>query len=145
MKRISSSGNMILFTATALVVIIGMVWGLLVFSVPTINDEATSKATELAGAMQDAGLGTPSVDVLAGMFGTDGGLMCQDPGAALAKATRNLTLVNGAAHTGVRPIVAASQVVRGEELALSVYCPDQLPAFRDYVNELKFAVSSLVQ
>lgn len=56
MKRISSSGNMILFTATALVVIVGMVWGLLVFSVPTINDEATSKATELAGAMQDAGL-----------------------------------------------------------------------------------------
>ncbi|MFL6141425.1 MAG: hypothetical protein ACJ72N_06085 [Labedaea sp.] len=131
--------NRVLYAVVATLLIVLMVFGMIAFALPTDNEEARSKATELISAFEQAGLPAPSADFVVGTFGTDGGAVCEHPGDALAKAAMNQQLSNGAAHTGVRPVQVAYRVVQGEALILSVYCPDQLPAFRDYVAGLKFA------
>ena len=129
----------ILYTIVASVLVVLMVFGMFAFALPTVNDEARSKATQLISAFEQAGLPTPSEDFVVGTFGTDGGAVCEDPGAALSRAAMNLQLSNGAAQTGARPVLVARRVVQGEELILGVYCPEQLPEFQDYVAGLKFA------
>ena len=73
------------------------------------------------------------------MLGRDGGAMCQDPNGALSRAMLQAQLSNGAGGPGQRPVIADTDVVQGETLAISVYCPDKLAEFTRYVkNTLTF-------
>jgi len=70
-------------------------------------------------------------------LGTDGGAVCDNPGAALSRALQNQQLVSGG-NVGARPIRADRRVVKGEELILQVYCPDKLGAYKRYVDSKQF-------
>ena len=131
--------NRTLYAVVATLLIVLMVFSMIAFAVPPDNDESRSKAAELISAFEQAGLPAPSADFVVGTFGTDGGAVCENPGDALARAAMNQQLSNGAAQTGLRPVQVAYRVVQGEALILGVYCPEQLPAFREYVAGLKFA------
>ncbi|GIJ47881.1 hypothetical protein Val02_47670 [Virgisporangium aliadipatigenens] len=126
-----------LYGAAAFVVAGLTAWGLLVYPVAKENADARAKAQALVLAFDEAGLTAPSIRVATRVFGTDGGHVCADPGAALRRAAADVSLSNGAAHVGVRPVVAARRVVEGELLVLRVYCPEQLAGFVEYVDGLR--------
>ena len=44
--------------------------------------------------------------------------------------------MNGAAGPGMRPVIADNRVVKGELLVIQIYCPDELPSFQEFVNDL---------
>lgn len=113
-------------------------WGIIVFKGATTGVKADSKAKELRTELANAGLPTPSVSTLADTFGTDGGMVCQDPMTALGKARYKSGLVNGASGPGSRPIIADRDVVQGEVLVIGTYCPDQLGAFTKQIKQMKF-------
>lgn len=102
------------------------------------NTTATRRAEQLQTAFQQAGLPVPSTNQITRVLGDDGGPVCEDPTSALSKANLNAQLANGAAGPGARPTTVDPDVVQGEALAISIYCPEQLAAFTSYVKGLKF-------
>ena len=48
-------------------------------------------------------------------------------------------LTNGAAGPGTRPVIADSRIVMGQLLIIKIYCPDELPSFQKFVDNLKTA------
>jgi hypothetical protein len=116
-----------------------MIIALFVFSSAKTNLTAEQRAEELQTEFQKAGLPVPSVTQITRVLGADGGAMCNDPVNALHKANLNAQMANGAAGPGTRPTTVDPDVIKGQELAIGVYCPEQLPAFTEYVNQLKFA------
>ncbi len=121
------------------VVLVLLIIGLIVRREHKSTQAAKDKATQLQQAFAAAGLPVPSTEQIVNVLGEDGGAMCENPGAALNTAIRDGISTNGAAGPGIRPVFTARQLVMGEELALSVYCPEELPEFLKYVNEQKFA------
>ncbi|MEU4519272.1 hypothetical protein AB0F52_11225 [Amycolatopsis sp. NPDC024027] len=101
--------------------------------------EAEAKADRLVARLAQEGARAPSRDQLVRLLGTDGGSICVDPAAALARATSDTGFVNGAGGPGTRPVLAAGTVVRAQLLVIEVYCPEKLPAFQEYVSGLGFA------
>jgi hypothetical protein len=99
---------------------------------------ATDKANQLAAAFAEAGLPVPTTEQITRTLGDDGGALCEDPNNYLRKAMLQYSMSNGAAGPGIRPIISDRQVVQGEVLAISVYCPEKLPEFTTYVTNLKF-------
>lgn len=121
----------ILIAVVALAVI-----GLSLYRYHKADQAAEAKASELVAALKDAGLNAPaSIDTIARVLGTDGGAVCQDPAAALNKAIVDAQLTNGAAFVGQRPIRAKANLLRGTEVVLQVYCPDQVEPFRAQVKD----------
>jgi hypothetical protein len=112
---------------------------LFVFRSASEGAEAQRKADELTAALTEAGLAVPSRDQIVRTLGTDGGAVCADPGGALGRAALNLSLTNGAAGPGQRPVIADENVVRGLATIIEVYCPDELADFQEYTGKLKFA------
>jgi hypothetical protein len=137
MEGDSVNGRRVLYGVAAFVAVALTVWGLLVYPVAKENADARAKAEALVLTFGEAGLTPPSIRVAMRVFGTDGGAVCADPGAALRRAAADVSLSNGAAHVGVRPVVAARRVVEGELLVLEVYCPQRLPGFVEYVDGLR--------
>jgi glutamate:GABA antiporter len=74
------------------------------------------------------------IDVL----GTNGGPVCANPNAALIKALEDEQLATGATTVGARPIRADRRVIEGRELAIAVYCPDELANYRSYINGKRY-------
>ena len=70
------------------------------------------------------------------VLGDDGGAICQDPNGALSRAAVLGRLMNGAAGPGMRPVIADNRAVKGELLVIQIYCPDELPSFQEFVNDL---------
>jgi hypothetical protein len=111
---------------------------LLTFSSARSTQEARDKADQLIAALESEGLTPPSEDQIVNVLGEDGGALCEDPGNALRQAITNNQLANGAAGPGLRPILAdAAQLLKGELLALEIYCPEELPDFQRYVDDLQ--------
>jgi hypothetical protein len=114
--------------------------GLVGFRYAQRNAEADEKADRLATELGNAGLRVPaSHDTITNVLGADGGAICQDPAAALRKALVDTKLVNGAASVGQRPIIGEVDLVTGTVIVLEVYCPDKVDAFRDTVEDYRFA------
>ncbi|HEU5471661.1 MAG TPA: hypothetical protein VFV67_13500 [Actinophytocola sp.] len=121
----------ILVSVIALAVI-----GLVLYRFNEADQAAEAKAQELVTALNDAGLNAPaSIDTIARVLGTDGGAVCADPAAALSKAILDAQLTNGAAFVGQRPIRAEVKLLRGTEVVLQVYCPEQVEPFRAQVKD----------
>lgn len=128
-----------LYTVVAVAVLALMVAGLIVYRSARSTPQAEAKATQLIAALQEAGVRTPSRDQIVRVLGEDGGAVCANPGSALNKAILLEQLTNGAGGPGTRPVIADSRVLKGEELVIQIYCPSQLPAFRQLVSKLKSA------
>jgi Tfp pilus assembly protein FimT len=108
--------------------------GLITYGFHQHDEQAKAKAQQLTEQLQSAGLRAPaSQDTIVNLFGTDGGVVCDDPGGALRKALVDQQLVNGAANVGQRPVIGEVHLVKGATIVLQVYCPDKVDAFRDKV------------
>ena len=119
-----------------IVVIVALaVVGLITYGFAQHNEEAQAKAQQLTEELQAAGMRVPaSQDTIVNLLGTDGGPVCEDPGAALRKALVDQQIVNGAAFVGQRPVIGEVRLVDGAVIVLEVYCPDKVDAFRDAVS-----------
>lgn len=135
----SGRSHKLVYTILALVALALVIIGLFTYSQDRKDAIALQKAEQLMVAFQAAGLTTPEdATVFSSMFGTDGGALCEDPGSALNKALFSINFVNGGAGVGTRPVIADARVIQGERLALSVYCPEELADFEEYVKDQKY-------
>ena len=109
-----------------------------VFRSAKASVEANRKADELINKITAAGYTAPPKQTITRTLGDDGGSICADPNNALRRAILNGMITNGAAGPGQRPVIADSLVAKGEALIISIYCPDKLSDFQDYVDNLKY-------
>jgi hypothetical protein len=129
----------IIYAAAAAAVVVLLVVGLLVYSSAKHSKAADDKAGRLRSAFSAAGLPVPDRNEIVRVLGEDGGPMCTDPTNYLHKAILQYSMSNGAAGPGIRPVISDKQVVQGEVLAITIYCPQRLPEFTSYLTHLKFA------
>jgi len=101
--------------------------------------QAHEKADQLIAALGQAGLPAPERDQIARTLGEDGGAVCANPNSALKQGIQKLALSNGAAGPGQRPVNAPQRLVQAEALILAVYCPEELPSYQQYIEQLKYA------
>lgn len=98
--------------------------------------EAEEKAARLTAALEEIGTTSPSQDRIVRVLGADGGPVCADPTGALNRATSLTQLSNGAGGPGIRPIIADGKLVQGALAIITIYCPDKLSEFEQFVDEL---------
>jgi Tfp pilus assembly protein FimT len=137
MTTTSRRGRFILYGVVIAVAAMLIVIGLAVRRSAKSDQVAQQKADQLIAALTAAGARTPSRDEVIRLFGDDGGAVCAGPSDALRKAALLAGLGNGAAGPGARPVIAAGRLVRGEVLVISIYCPDKLAEFQQFVDQLK--------
>jgi hypothetical protein len=112
--------------------------GLITYSGQKQSDEATAKAQQLTQAFEQAGITVPAdIDIITRSLGTDGGAVCDNPASALGRALLFDQLYNGAATVGRRPVIADTNVLKGELAILNTYCPEKVQQFRDKTQDLK--------
>jgi hypothetical protein len=134
----SESGDKFIYWCAGALALILVIIGLVSYRGAKQDDQANQKAQQLITALQKAGVQRlPSTDQVARVLGTDGGSVCQDPHNALRKATLFSMITNGAAGPGQRPVIADSRVFRGQLAVIAVYCPDELPKFQKFVDDLR--------
>ncbi|GJF30940.1 hypothetical protein KNE206_36400 [Kitasatospora sp. NE20-6] len=123
----------------AIVVLVGMVVvGLLTYTQQHATNDSYRKAAQLSDDLVAAGYpAVPDQGQIARLLGTDGGAVCENPAGALKNALWKVNLSNGATGPGQRPIVADARAVEAEAIVLNVYCPDQLDAFRNKLDDLE--------
>jgi hypothetical protein len=120
------------------IVLILIITGIAVFKHAKATKSANDKANQLITELQSAGLPVPSQQQLARYLGEDGGSVCEDPSNALKRAALYAQLGNGAAGPGQRPIIGDSNIVKGMQAIIKVYCPQELAEFNQNVANLKF-------
>jgi uncharacterized protein YpmB len=127
-----------IYIIVGIVLLVLVIIGLIAYRAGKPTREAEAKADQLITALTKAGVDhPPSKEQIVGVFGNDGGAACVDPTKALSKSILLSMLVNGAANPGTRPIIADSKVVKGQLLIIQVYCPENAPAFQQFVDKLK--------
>lgn len=133
----STRGDRFLVYGVAVAVVLVLVTvGLVTWHSGRSDRIAQQKAAMLSRALTDAGVRTvPSQEQIIRVLGDDGGATCADPGTALVRATLLAQLATGSGGTGSRPVDTGSRAVRGELLVIAIYCPDQLPAFQQFVAQ----------
>lgn len=112
--------------------------GLITYGFHQNNEEARAKAEQLTTALDEAGLRAPAnQETIVNILGSDGGVVCANPGAALREAYVDQQFVNGAANVGQRGIIGEVRLVDGALIVLEVYCPEKVDEFRKAVEDLK--------
>ena len=135
----SDSGDRVTLWIVGAVVVLLAIVGVFTYSTNRENDQAQQLAAELTQKLEAAGLNAPEdPDILVRSLGDDGGAVCDNPANALGRALLFDNLTNGASFVGRRPVIADSNVVKGELLILDTYCPDAVQEFRDKFDDLKF-------
>ncbi|MEV0649687.1 hypothetical protein AB0I28_30965 [Phytomonospora sp. NPDC050363] len=135
----SNRKRVLTYVLLAVVAVVLLVLGIVRYDHARDNAEARAKADQLILALEQTGLPTPDRDQIIGYLGNDGGAVCADPGSALSQGIANWAGGNGAAGPGMRPGPIAERAVKGEVLVLTIYCPEELPAFMNYVDGLDLA------
>lgn len=138
-ERSTRAQRMLVYLVVGIVLGGVFVAGFLRFHSARATAEAEAKADRLVTRLTQEGARAPSRDQLVRLLGTDGGSICVDPAAALARATSDTGLANGAGGPGTRPVLAPATVVHAQLLVIEVYCPAKLAEFRQYVSGLGFA------
>ncbi|HEY9495713.1 MAG TPA: hypothetical protein VIR15_12725 [Intrasporangium sp.] len=127
-----------IYIVAGVVVLVLLVIALFSYRSKEASEQADQKANQLIAALTAAGAPTPHKDMIVRTLGDDGGAICADPNGALNRATLLGSLMNGAGGPGMRPIIADNRMVKGAVLIIQVYCPDELPSFQEFVNNLSF-------
>jgi hypothetical protein len=133
------SEHRFIYLGSAVVLVALLVAGLIGFSQAGTSVSANDKANRLATQLEAAGYPVPDHGVIVRTLGTDGGLLCTDPGNSLVVSQAKIALSNGAGGPGQRPVISDDLAINAAELAVSVYCPDQLGAFKKAYGDLKYA------
>ena len=127
-----------LYWACGIVAVVLAIVGLITYSGKQQSEEATAKAQSLAQSFEQAGLTVPQdLTIFTRSLGTDGGAVCDNPASALGRATLFADLVNGASFVGRRPVIADTNLLKGELLILQTYCPEKVQQFKDKTQDLK--------
>ncbi|MFE5794970.1 hypothetical protein ACFQ8C_20685 [Streptomyces sp. NPDC056503] len=123
----------------AIVILVGLlIAGLIRYGHIKQTAASSRKAEQLSEELVKAGYPAPDQDTTERVLGSDGGQVCEDPDNALKKGLYRLQqLSNGATGPGSRPVIADSKAVEVERIVLQVYCPDQVAAFDEAVDDLK--------
>ena len=127
-----------LYWACGIVAVVLAIIGLFTYSGQKQSEEATAKAQQLTQAFQQAGLRVPQdLSIITRSLGTDGGAVCDNPANAVGRAILFDQLVNGASFVGRRPVIADTNVLKGELLILQTYCPDKVQQYKEKTQDLK--------
>jgi hypothetical protein len=127
-----------LYWACGIVAVVLAIVGLFTYSGQKQSEEATAKAQELSQAFEQAGLRVPQdLTIITRSLGTDGGAVCDNPANALGRAILFDQLVNGASFVGRRPVIADTDVLKGELLILNTYCPEKAQQYKEKTQDLK--------
>jgi Tfp pilus assembly protein FimT len=126
-----------LYITSLIILGVMVVIALVAFRSARETQKAQDKADQLITALNAAGARTPDKDQIVRVLGDDGGATCDNPNAALSRATLLSQLANGATGPGARPVIADSRAVKGQLLIMKIYCPDQLADFQAFVDDLK--------
>ncbi|MFI1925515.1 hypothetical protein [Streptomyces sp. NPDC020377] len=122
----------------AIVVLLAfVVIGLVNYETVKKTNQATDKAYQLADAAVDAGYPRPDTDTIVRALGTDGGIVCENPGGTLKSALWKINVSNGAAFVGQRPVVGDTRALRAEAKIIDIYCPEKLDDFEDRLADLE--------
>ena len=112
-----------------------MVAGVALYDHGKNTREARAKAQEFISKMEAAGYNAPSEAEVVSLFGADGGAAAKNSNAALLKWQYVSQL--GTAGAASRPIILDPDFVHVAEIFLSVYAPQKLAGFQDFVHGLK--------
>jgi hypothetical protein len=134
-----SSEHRYIYLGAAILLVVLLVGGLIGFSQAGDSISANQKADQLATQLEQSGYPVPNHGTIVRTLGTDGGLLCTDPGNTLIVSAAKVALSNGAGGPGQRPVISDDIAINAAELAVSVYCPDQLGAFKKAYGNLKYA------
>ncbi|WP_182526464.1 hypothetical protein [Nocardioides dongkuii] len=101
------------------------------------SDSGSDEARTLAGQLNDrlAASGLPTIDAetAASLYGTDGGVSCENVG----ELQQQLALSQfGNNANNLRRVVLDPSLVNYDLAVIDTYCPDQLADFEDLVEEL---------
>jgi hypothetical protein len=99
------------------------------------TEEAHAKAREFIAKLNAAGLKSPSEDAVVRLFGADGGGYAKNPDSALVQSQYAWQL--GTPGAASRPLILDPDFVKAAEIFVSVYAPDKLAEFQQFVNGLE--------
>jgi hypothetical protein len=140
MKRTTmQSEHRWIYLGSAVLLVVLLVVGLVMFKTVHSSVDANRKADQLAKELAAAGYPVPNHNTIVRTLGGDGGALCQDPGSPLIKAQAKIAMANGAGGPGQRPVISDNVAINAAELAIAVYCPDQLGVFKKTYGDLKYA------
>jgi hypothetical protein len=121
---------------TIVVVIVAlMVAGAILYHDQKATKEAQAKAKEFVAKLNAAGLKAPSEDTAVRLFGVDGGAFAQNPDQTLLQSQYAWQL--GTAGPASRPVILDPDFAKAAEIFISVYAPDKLADFQQFVDGLK--------
>jgi hypothetical protein len=112
-----------------------MVAGALVYEDQQQTKEAQAKAKEFVTKLNAAGLKAPSEQAAVRLFGVDGGPFAQNPDRSLLQSQYAWQL--GTAGPASRPVILDPDFATAAEIFVSVYVPDKLADFQEFVDGLK--------
>jgi len=135
----ASESHRTMYLIIGAVLVVLCVIGLILYDAAQDNQDAQAKADQLVAQFEQAGLPVPAdTDQIVAVLGDDGGAVCANPANALGKAILADQITNGASFVGRRPVIFDRRFVVGEALILQIYCPEELPAYQQRIDELKF-------
>ena len=121
---------------TIVVVIVAlMVAGALMYHQEKQTKEAQAKAKEFIAKLNAAGLKAPSEEAAVRLFGVDGGPFAQNPDQSLMQSQYAWQL--GTAGPASRPVILDPDFAKAAAIFISVYAPDKLAEFQEFVDGLK--------
>ncbi len=121
---------------TLIVVIVAlMVVGAVLYRDQKQTEEARAKAKEFIAKLNAAGMQAPSEEAAVRLFGGDGGPFAQDPDKTLLQSQYAWQL--GTSGPASRPVILDPDFVKAAEIFVSVYAPDKLAEFQEFVNGLE--------
>ena len=121
---------------TIVVVIVAlMVAGAILYHDEKVTKEAQAKAKEFVAKLNAAGLRAPSEDTAVRLFGVDGGPFAQNPDESLLQSQYAWQL--GTAGPASRPVILDPDFAKAAAIFISVYAPDKLADFQEFVDGLK--------
>ena len=97
--------------------------------------EAQAKAKEFIAKLNAAGLKAPSEDTAVRLFGVDGGPFANNPDQTLLQSQYAWQL--GTAGPASRPVILDPDFAKAAAIFISVYAPDKLADFQEFVDGLK--------
>ncbi|HEX6026180.1 MAG TPA: hypothetical protein VFZ00_29575 [Solirubrobacter sp.] len=137
-RRAPGEQRVMYFVIGAVVVTLAVL-GVIIYDSAQDDAQARAKADQLVQEFERAGLPVPAdTDQIVATLGDDGGAVCANPANALGKAILADQISNGASFVGRRPVIIDRRFVLGEALILQIYCPEELPAYRELIDKLKY-------
>jgi hypothetical protein len=112
-----------------------MVAGALMYHDQKQTKEAQAKAREFIAKLNAAGLKAPSEETAVRLFGVDGGPFANNPDQTLLQSQYAWQL--GTAGPASRPVILDPDFAKAAAIFISVYAPDKLAGFQDFVDGLK--------